>query len=127
EAPTALTTQAPGEPVPPGSTGRALPHIDVTIRAGDGTPLGNGEVGEICAGPVTHGRWAGVYTPFLGYWGRPGATRSSLADGLLHTGDLGSMDPDGHLFVHDRMSDLIIRGGANVRPAEIERVLANDP
>jgi acyl-CoA synthetase (AMP-forming)/AMP-acid ligase II len=59
----------------------------------------------------------------LGYWNRPEETRRALRGGLLHTGDVGCVDADGNLFIKDRKHDLIIRGGANVYPAEIERVL----
>ena len=59
----------------------------------------------------------------LGYWQRDDATAETLRDGLLHTGDLGFVDDDGFLHIRDRKSLLIIRGGANVYPAEVERVL----
>src|SRR6185312_13946596 len=67
------------------------------------------------------------YRPMLGYWNRPEATAETLRGGLLHTGDLGYVDDDGALFVRDRKSLVIIRGGANVYPAEVERVLADAP
>ena len=63
----------------------------------------------------------------LGYWQRPEATAESLRDGVLHTGDLGFVDGDGNLVVRDRKSVVIIRGGANVYPAEVERVLHEAP
>jgi acyl-CoA synthetase (AMP-forming)/AMP-acid ligase II len=63
----------------------------------------------------------------LGYWERPDATAESLAGGVLRTGDLGSVEPGGHLRVLGRKSQLIIRGGANVYPAEVERVLSEAP
>jgi acyl-CoA synthetase (AMP-forming)/AMP-acid ligase II len=63
----------------------------------------------------------------LGYWNRPEASEEALRGGLLHTGDIGMLDADGNLFIRDRASDLILRGGANVYPAEIERVLHEDP
>ncbi len=63
----------------------------------------------------------------LGYWNRPEATAEALRGGLLHTGDLGCVDADGEVFVKDRRHDLIIRGGSNVYPAEVERVLHEDP
>jgi long-chain acyl-CoA synthetase len=67
------------------------------------------------------------YRPMLGYWGRPDATAEALAGGELHTGDLGDLDAEGYLHVRDRKNLLIIRGGANVYPAEVERVLAAAP
>jgi acyl-CoA synthetase (AMP-forming)/AMP-acid ligase II len=59
----------------------------------------------------------------LGYWEQPDATREALRDGVLHTGDLGFVDDDGYLHIRDRKSLVIIRGGANVYPAEVERVV----
>jgi acyl-CoA synthetase (AMP-forming)/AMP-acid ligase II len=62
----------------------------------------------------------------LGYWNRPEQSAALLRNGWLHTGDLGHMDEAGELYIHDRRSDLILRGGANVYPAEVERVLRSD-
>src|SRR3546814_6752003 len=59
----------------------------------------------------------------LGYWERPEATAEALAGGVLHTGDIGFLDDAGYLHLRDRKSLVIIRGGANVYPAEVERVL----
>ena len=67
------------------------------------------------------------YRTMLGYWRRDDATAEALAGGVLHTGDLGTLDADGVLHVRDRKSLLIIRGGANVYPAEVERVLLAHP
>jgi acyl-CoA synthetase (AMP-forming)/AMP-acid ligase II len=63
----------------------------------------------------------------LGYWRRPEATREALRDGRYHTGDLGCFAEDGNLYVRGRRNDLILRGGANVYPAEVERVLEEHP
>ena len=126
EAPTAVTMTVPEIPAVPGSAGRALPHVRVAIVSDDGAEVAPGEVGEICVGPALDGPWAGVYTPMLGYWNRPAETAEALRGGLLHTGDLGLIDEDGEVFVKDRRHDLIIRGGANVYPAEVERVLHDD-
>ena len=82
-----------------------------------------GAEGEICVGATDSGPFSGCYTTMLGYWNRPEATQESLRDGVLHTGDVGMIDGDGNLWVRDRRSDLIIRGGANVYPAEVERVI----
>jgi len=62
----------------------------------------------------------------LGYWQHPDASRAALRADLLHTGDIGHVDSEGRLHVADRRSDVINRGGANVYPAEVERVLLED-
>ncbi len=124
EAPTAVTLEDPNLPEVPGSAGRALPHVRVTIRDPQDRELA-GEIGEICVEPATTGPFAGTYTPMLGYWRRGDATADALRGGILHTGDLGRLSPDGDLFVTDRKNDLILRGGANVYPAEVERVLGD--
>jgi acyl-CoA synthetase (AMP-forming)/AMP-acid ligase II len=127
EAPTAVT-HAEGEPQPrPGLCGRALPQCEIQIRDVQGRLLPPGEEGEICVGPAREGPWAGVYTPMLGYWHRPEATARALRDGCYHSGDVGVLEPDGTLFIRGRRSELILRGGANVYPAEVERVLQEDP
>jgi long-chain acyl-CoA synthetase len=126
EAPTAVTAEDPALPAVPGGSGRALPHVDVTVRDDAGRVLARGTAGEICVGPAREGVFAGAYTPMLGYWGRPDATEEALRGGVLHTGDLGYLTADGDLVVTDRKGDLIIRGGANVYPAEVERVLHED-
>jgi acyl-CoA synthetase (AMP-forming)/AMP-acid ligase II len=127
EAPTAVTVEDPDEPPVPGTCGKSLPQVSVHILDESGGRCPPGEVGEVCVGPATEGPFADCYRPMLGYWNRPEATAESLRDGLLHTGDLGTLDDDGHLFIRDRKHDLIIRGGANVYPAEVERVLHDDP
>lgn len=105
-----------------GASGRPLPHLAVRITGADGTTLPTGETGEIRVGPADD-----RYRPMLGYWERPEATAASLVDGELRTGDLGFLDGDDFLHVRDRATLLIIRGGANVYPAEVERVLAEHP
>ncbi|MEI7715110.1 MAG: AMP-binding protein [Mycobacterium sp.] len=127
EAPTAVTMTVPERAAVAGSAGRALPHVRVVIVDDDGREVATDQVGEICVGPARSGPWAGVYTPMLGYWNRPAETAAALRGDLLHTGDLGQIDADGELFVQDRRHDLVIRGGANVYPAEVERVLHDDP
>lgn len=125
EAPTAVTMEDPNLPEVPGSAGRALPHVRVTIRDPEDREVPVGEIGEICVEPATTGPFADTYTPMLGYWRRGNATAEALRGGILHTGDIGRLSPDGDLFVTDRKNDLILRGGANVYPAEVERVLGD--
>jgi acyl-CoA synthetase (AMP-forming)/AMP-acid ligase II len=112
EAPTVVTIEDRDGPHVDGAAGLALPHLHVTVVDG-----------EVCVGPTSSGPWAGAYRTMLGYWQRDEATDEALAGGILHTGDLGELDADGYLHLRDRKSLVIIRGGANVYPAEVERVV----
>jgi O-succinylbenzoic acid--CoA ligase len=96
------------------SAGRALPGVELRIEP-DGTPDGSGEV--LVRGAMV----------FAGYEGDTAATASALRDGWLHTGDIGTLDEAGLLRVLYRRDDLIISGGENVYPAEVEAVLAGHP
>ncbi len=111
EACSQVATSAPGDPQP-----GALPlaETQVVIRRDDGTPLPVGQPGEVC-----------VRGPQLmeGYLDAPGANAVVLRKGWLHTGDIGSLDASGRLFIHDRRKDLIVTGGENVYPAEVEAAL----
>lgn len=127
EAPTVLTTSGIDRPFVPGGSGQACGHIEVAILAPDGSRSAIGDDGEICARSRQDGDWAGIWSPMLGYWDRPEATREALRGGWLHTGDIGRFGSDGTLYVTGRKNDLIVRGGANIYPAEIERVLAAEP
>jgi acyl-CoA synthetase (AMP-forming)/AMP-acid ligase II len=127
EAPSMVTIDDRAGGHRPGASGRPLPHLEVTVRDAGGHPLAAGETGEVCVGPTATGPWAGEYRPMLGYLGRPDATAEALAGGVLHTGDIGFVDEAGHLHVRDRKSLVVIRGGANVYPAEVERVLGQAP
>ncbi len=127
EAPTAVTVTDGSESPVPGLCGNALPPIQIQIRGEDDAPLPPNEVGEICVAPATSGEFAGVYTPMLGYWNQPDATDRALRGDVFHTGDLGTLDENQTLYIRGRRNDLILRGGANVYPAEIERVLGEDP
>lgn len=106
-----------------GASGRVLPHIDLRVLDGDGGAVGPGEVGEICLAPSATAPFDACYRPPLGYWNRPQATAALLDGGVVHTGDVGLVDDDGWLHVRDRLNLMIVRGGANVYPAEVERVL----
>ncbi|MBV9994347.1 MAG: acyl--CoA ligase [Caulobacteraceae bacterium] len=127
EAPTSVSSIWEGRPAPPQSVGRAAPHLDVRILDAEGREAPANEAGEICVRAANEGPWANVYTCMLGYWRRPEETEKTLKDGWLHTGDIGVLDAEGDLFIKDRLKELIIRGGANIYPAEIERVLTMDP
>ncbi len=126
EAPTAVTWSEGKQAPQPGLCGAPLPQLEIVIRGEDGRLCETGEVGEICVAPAREGPWAGVYTPMLGYWNQPEATAEALRDGLYHSGDLGLLAEDGNLYIRGRRNDLILRGGANVYPAEVERVLQDD-
>jgi acyl-CoA synthetase (AMP-forming)/AMP-acid ligase II len=99
----------------PGTVGPALPGQRVATMGPDGSLLPVGQAGEV----VIQG--ANV---MRGYLGRPEATAEALAGDWLHTGDVGFLDEDGYLTLVDRIKDMIIRGGENVYPKEIESVLA---
>lgn len=128
EAPTAVSRSLGDRPPEPGLIGVALPQVAIRLLDEDGREVADGEVGEICVAPADAGPFAGVYTPMLGYWNKPEESARALRGGVLHTGDLGLRDPEsGQLYIRGRRGDLILRGGANVYPAEIERVLHGDP
>ena len=95
----------------------------MTISDDHGIEVPTSETGEICLGGCDDGPWGGVYRPPLGYWQRPDSSADLVHRGVVHTGDLGYVDADGFLYVRDRQNQMIIRGGANVYPAEVERVL----
>ena len=122
EAPTVVVMKEIDD-APAAASGRALPQFHITIRDADGKELPAGEVGEVCFAAVNHGPWANVYTPPLGYWREPEKTAALLRGGVVHSGDHGSLDENGWLTIADRSSELILRGGSNVYPAEIERIL----
>jgi acyl-CoA synthetase (AMP-forming)/AMP-acid ligase II len=124
EAPTVVAIDPLAGPHVAGASGRPLPHLAVRIAGPDGSTLPPGSTGEVCVGPAPGDD---RYRPMLRYWQRPDATASALAGGELHTGDVGFLDGDGYLHIRDRKSLVVIRGGANVYPAEVERVLLDAP
>ncbi len=126
EAPTVVAIEDLAAPHVAGASGRPLPHLRVTVRGDDGTALPPLDMGEISVSAVREGPWAGRYQPHLGLW-RDGGVERSADDGLLRTGDIGYLDDHGNLFVRDRKSLVIIRGGANVYPTEVEQLLDRVP
>jgi long-chain acyl-CoA synthetase len=114
----ALVSTNPAGAERSGSAGRPVPGAEVEIRDEEDRALAAGEVGEVCA------RSPGV---MQGYWRSPEATAQALRDGWLHTGDVGYLDDEGYLFIVDRKKDLIIRGGFNVYPRDVEDALVEHP
>nr|MDQ2816291.1 AMP-binding protein [Actinomycetota bacterium] len=102
----------------PGSIGTPIEGVEMKVVDDDGGDVDQGEVGEI----VIRG-----HNVMKGYWNRAGATEETVRDGWLHTGDMATVDEDGYFFIVDRKKDLIIRGGYNVYPREIEEVLYEHP
>jgi long-chain acyl-CoA synthetase len=103
----------------PGSIGTPIEGVEMQVWDDDGNEVPQGEVGEI----VIRG-----HNIMKGYWDRPDATEEAITeDGWFHTGDMAKMDEDGYFFIVDRKKDLIIRGGYNVYPREIEEVLYEHP
>jgi long-chain acyl-CoA synthetase len=102
----------------PGSIGIPIDGVEMKVVDDDGNDVPQGEVGEI----VIRG-----HNVMKGYWNKPDATSETLRDGWLHTGDMANVDEDGYFFIVDRKKDLIIRGGYNVYPREIEEVLYEHP
>jgi long-chain acyl-CoA synthetase len=118
EAAPALALMRPGLPKKAGSTGPPLPGVELRIEDEDHEEVPEGQVAEICA------RSPGV---MHGYHDLPDVTEDTLKHGWLHTGDMGYLDADGYLFVTDRKKDLIIRGGFNVYPRDVEDLLLEHP
>jgi fatty-acyl-CoA synthase len=101
-----------------GSVGYARSGVDVAVFRADGQPADADEIGEIvCRGDVV----------MSGYWNNPEATASTLKDGWLYTGDMGSFDARGYLTLRDRSKDVVISGGSNIYPREVEEVLMEHP
>ena len=101
------------------SAGKTLPGVELRIVLPDGTDAPLGEVGEI---------WSRTGQNMKGYWRQPDATADTItSDGWLKTGDAGYVDADGYVYIHDRVKDMVISGGENIYPAEIENVLMSHP
>ena len=102
-----------------GTVGRVGPHLQVkVVDPATGATLERGRTGELC----TKG-----YSVMLGYWDQPEQSAEVLRDGWMHTGDLAVMDDDGYVQVTGRIKDLVIRGGENVYPREVEEFLHSHP
>ncbi|HEX6723422.1 MAG TPA: AMP-binding protein [Burkholderiaceae bacterium] len=100
------------------SVGHAQPMLELSIRNAAGAELPVGETGEVCVrGDIV----------MQGYWQQPEATAAAIRDGWLYTGDVGRLDGEGYLTLLDRSKDLIISGGSNIYPREVEEVLLQHP
>jgi len=98
--------------------GRPNPLVRVEIQDDANLPVGSGETGEICVrGDLV----------MKGYYKNPGKTAETIQDGWLHTGDVGHVDAEGYLHITDRKKDMIISGGFNVYPSEVEQVIWAHP
>jgi acyl-CoA synthetase (AMP-forming)/AMP-acid ligase II len=101
------------------SAGKPVTGVEIAIRGPDGTHLGPREIGEIVTRSSSN---------MLGYWKLPEATASTMdADGWIATGDVGYLDEDGYVYMFDRAKDMIISGGENVYPAEVENAIFGHP
>jgi len=101
------------------TVGRVLPHVEVKVVDPDGRTVPRGKPGEFC----TRG-----YSVMLGYWNDAGRTMEALdAEGWMHTGDIGTIDGEGYGNVVGRIKDMVIRGGENIYPREIEEFLFGHP
>jgi len=118
EAAPAVALCRPSMPIKKGSTGVPLPGVEVRIFDPEDNELPPGEQGEIVVrGPNV----------MVGYYKQPEETAETLRGGWLHTGDVGYLDEDGYLFITDRIKDMIIKGGYNIYPSEIEGFLEEHP
>ena len=108
----------PGRPRKPGSIGTPLREVEMKVVDEDDNEVPQGEVGEI----VIRG-----HNVMKGYWEKPEATEEAMRGGWFHSGDMARVDEEGYFFIVDRKKDLIIRGGYNVYPREVEEVLYEHP
>jgi acyl-CoA synthetase (AMP-forming)/AMP-acid ligase II len=108
----------PAGPRKAGSVGRPLPGVTVRLVDPEGRDVNPGDIGEICVL---------AESVMQGYFRRPEESAQALRGGLLHSGDLGRLDPDGFLFIEGRLKDMLIYRGMNVYPREIEIVLEHLP
>jgi long-chain acyl-CoA synthetase len=118
EASAVLTGHGVDMPRKAGSVGKPIAGVEVVVVDENDQPVPVGEVGEVIArGPnIMHG-----------YYNMPEETKATLRDGWLHTGDMGRFDEDGYLYIVERKKDLIIRGGFNIYPRDVEEVLNSHP
>jgi long-chain acyl-CoA synthetase len=100
------------------SCGKAMAGIEIRVVNASGKDVATGEVGEIITRSAQN---------MLGYWNQPEATRRAIRNEWFHTGDAGYLDKDGYIYIYDRVKDMIISGGENIYPAEVESALFSHP
>ena len=118
-----IVALAPDDHTPEGSprmraAGKPLPWVEIRVVDTEGNEVPRGQVGELVTRSGSN---------MIGYWQRPEETAKTIRNGWLYTGDAGFMDEDGYIYIHDRVKDMIISGGENVYPAEVESTLAEHP
>lgn len=114
EATCAVCAYEDGETFVRGSAGRPLDGFDVCVQDDNNQIIPVGQTGELCfRGPSV----------MLGYWNNEEATRRAIIDGWLHSGDIGHIDQRGYMYITDRKKDMIIKGGENISPREIEEII----
>ena len=116
--PIAAYQRAPDAAEHPGSVGMAALHCELRLVDDAGRDVPQGATGEI---------WIRGPNLMTGYWGKPTESAAALSDGWYHSGDVGHQDQDGYLYVDGRRTDMIISGGENIYPAELENVLSQCP
>ena len=100
------------------SCGKAMAGVEIRVVDSSGAEVAIGKVGEIITRSPQN---------MIGYWNQPEATRRAIRDGWFHTGDAGYLDNDGYIYIYDRVKDMIISGGENIYPAEVESALFGHP
>jgi acyl-CoA synthetase (AMP-forming)/AMP-acid ligase II len=99
------------------SCGKALKGVELKVIDENGKDLKTGEIGEVISKSDLN---------MKGYWNKSDATRESIIDGWFYSGDAGYFDEEGYLFIHDRVKDMIVSGGENIYPAEVENALMSN-
>ena len=100
------------------SCGKALNSVEIKVIDEEGNEVKTGEIGEVISKSPLN---------MKGYWNRPDATEDAIKDGWFYSGDAGFFDDDGYLYIHDRVKDMIVSGGENIYPAEVENALMSHP
>ena len=100
------------------SCGKALSGVEIKIIGDSGEEMPTGEIGEVITKSALN---------MKGYWNKPDATKEAIQDEWFFSGDAGYFDEEGYLYIHDRVKDMIVSGGENIYPAEVENALMSNP